>query len=121
MIETGTSIWQVSDGRAGNAAQVRAVVAALREPSRWAQLSPRMGQGHRDAPIVLSPRAPWTWLPGARWPFALAALPGGQRDLFRPPWPSLWIAAGRRSAPYTRLVKRLSGGATFTIQMLDPK
>ncbi|MEL8054891.1 MAG: mitochondrial fission ELM1 family protein [Pseudomonadota bacterium] len=121
MSETGPSIRQVSDGRAGNAAQVRAIVAALREPERWAKLSHIAGQGHRDEPLVLSPRAPWIWLPGARWPFPLAALPNQQRDLFQPPWPTLWIAAGRRSAPYTRLVKRLSGGATLAIQMLDPK
>ncbi|MEM1086987.1 MAG: mitochondrial fission ELM1 family protein [Pseudomonadota bacterium] len=121
MTETGPSIWQVSDGRAGNAAQVRAIVAALREPERWAKLAYMSVQGHRDAPIVLSPRAPWTWLPGALWPFPLMALPNTQRDLFQPPWPTIWIAAGRRSAPYTRLVRRLSGGATFAIQMLDPK
>ncbi|MEM1037479.1 MAG: mitochondrial fission ELM1 family protein [Pseudomonadota bacterium] len=121
MSEQGPSIWQVSDGRAGNAAQVRAIVAALREPERWAKLAHIAGQGHRDAPIVLSPRAPWTWLPGAHWPFPQMALPKDQRGLFQSPWPSVWIAAGRRSAPYTRLVKRLSGGATFTVQMLDPK
>ncbi|MEO1642141.1 MAG: hypothetical protein AAFR74_02310 [Pseudomonadota bacterium] len=87
MDTTGPSIWQVSDGRAGNAAQVRAVVAALREPSRWARLSHILGQGHRDAPITLSPCAPWTWLPGARWPFPLTALPSTERAVFQPPWP----------------------------------
>ncbi|MEM8615739.1 MAG: mitochondrial fission ELM1 family protein, partial [Pseudomonadota bacterium] len=38
-----------------------------------------------------------------------------------PPWPFLWLAAGRRSAPYTRLVRRRSQEATFTVQILDPK
>ncbi|MEM7493399.1 MAG: mitochondrial fission ELM1 family protein [Pseudomonadota bacterium] len=121
MTGEGPSIWQVSDGRAGNAAQVRAIVSALYNEERWARFSAITGQGHRSEPVLLSPRAPWTWLPGARWPFPLAALPNAQRYLFQPPWPTLWIAAGRRSAPYTRLIKRLSGGATFTVQMLDPK
>ncbi|MEM1391456.1 MAG: ELM1/GtrOC1 family putative glycosyltransferase, partial [Pseudomonadota bacterium] len=111
----------MSDGRAGNAAQVRAIASALYETERWARISAITGRGHRSEPVILSPRAPWTWMPGARWPFPLAALPVPQRDLFQPPWPTLWIAAGRRSAPYTRLIKRLSRGATFTVQMLDPK
>ena len=121
MTDDGPSIWQVSDGRAGNAAQVRAIASALQENERWTQITEIRGQGRRSEPIILSPRAPWTWMPGARWPFPLAALPVVQRDLFQPPWPMLWIAAGRRSAPYTRLIKRLSGGSTFTVQMLDPK
>ena len=117
----GPSIWGVSDGRAGNAAQVRAVMRALASPGRWMQIAHIAGEGHHEAPITLSPRAPWTLLPGSNWPLPLRALPAEERTLFQPPWPDVWIAAGRRSAPYTRLIRDLSGGKTLTVQILDPK
>lgn len=121
MVSEGPSIWSVSDGRAGNAAQVRAIVAALRAPDRWARLAHISNEAHRPAPITLSPRQPWTWLPGTKWPFAKAALPEDQQALLTSPWPTLWIAAGRRSAPYTRYVKHRSQCKTLAIQMLNPK
>ncbi|MEL6416649.1 MAG: mitochondrial fission ELM1 family protein [Pseudomonadota bacterium] len=117
----GPSIWAVSDGRAGNAAQVRAVIAALSEPQRWLQIGHIDGHGHRADPITLTPRVPWTWLPGADWPVPQLALPKSQRQYLSGPWPSLWIAAGRRSAPYTAAVRGWSGHKTFTVQILDPK
>lgn len=117
----GPSIWAASDGRAGNAAQVRAVVQALSETRRWMQIAHITGAGHRADAIALSPRAPWTWLPGTKWPMPLRALPRDERSLFHAPWPTLWIAAGRRSAPYTAAMKSLSGGKTFSVQILDPK
>ena len=117
----GPSIWAVSDGRAGNAAQVRAVIAALSETQRWLQIGHIAGHGHRSEPIVLAPRAPWTWLPGADWPLPQLALPSDQRALLASPWPTLWVAAGRRSAPYTASVRGWSGQKTLTVQILDPK
>lgn len=117
----GPSIWAVSDGRAGNAAQVRAVIAALSETRRWLQIGHISGQGHRAEPITLTPRAPWTWLPGASWPAVRRALPATQRQLLSSPWPTIWVAAGRRSAPYTAAVRDWSGGRTLSVQILDPK
>ena len=117
----GPSIWAVSDGRAGNAAQVRAVISALSETQRWLQIGHIAGQGHRSDPITLTPRAPWTWLPGADWPLPRFALPSDQRGLLSSPWPTLWVAAGRRSAPYTASVRGWSGQKSLTVQILDPK
>ena len=117
----GPSIWAVSDGRAGNAAQVRAVVQALSDTRRWMQIAHIGGVGHRADPMVLTARAPWTWLSGIDWPFPLRALPPEQRTQLQSPWPNIWIAAGRRSAPYSASVRRWSGGKTFTVQILDPK
>ncbi len=37
-----------------------------------------------------------------------------------PPWPALVIAAGRRTAPVARRIKRLNGGATYLVQIMDP-
>jgi len=116
----GPSVWAVSDGRAGNAAQVRAVVQALGETRRWMKIGHIPGEGHRPDPIVLTPRAPWTWLPADNWPSPLSALPAKQRTLLQPPWPTVWIAAGRRSAAFSRAVRDWSGGRTLTVQILDP-
>lgn len=117
----GPSIWAASDGRAGNAAQVRAVVQALSETRRWMQIAHIAGVGHKSDPITLNPRAPWTWLPGAKWPSPLKALPVEQRRQLVSPWPNIWIAAGRRSAPYSAALRQWSGGKSFTVQILDPK
>jgi uncharacterized protein len=117
----GPSIWAVSDGRAGNAAQVRAVISALSETRRWLQIGHISGQGHRSEPITLTPRAPWTWLPGANWPSPRGALPAAQREILSSPWPTVWVAAGRRSAPFTASVRDWSGGRTLSVQILDPK
>ncbi|MFN3911882.1 mitochondrial fission ELM1 family protein [Hyphomonas sp.] len=116
----GPSIWSASDGRAGNASQVRALVQALGEPGRWMRIAHIAGEAHRPAPMLLSPRAPWTWLPADRWPMPLQSLPASQRAGWGPPWPTIWIAAGRRSAAFTKLIREQSQGHTFTVQILDP-
>lgn len=116
----GPSVWAVSDGRAGNAAQVRALTQALGATSRWMKIAHIPGEGHRQAPLVFTPKIPWRWLPADKWPSVLKALPKAQRGDLAPPWPTVWIAAGRRSAALTRYVRQASGGKTFTVQILDP-
>lgn len=116
----GPSVWAVSDGRAGNAAQVRALAAALGATHRWMRIAHIAGQAHRQEPMVLTPRAPWRWLPADRWISPLQALPKDQRPALAAPWPNVWIAAGRRSAPLTRYARQTSHGQTFTVQILDP-
>jgi mitochondrial fission protein ELM1 len=120
MASLGPSIWAVSDGRAGNAAQVRALTAALGATGRWMKIAHIAGAAHRQEPLVLTPRAPWRWLPADRWPAPLNALPKAQRATLAAPWPTVWIAAGRRSASLTKLARDMSGGKTFTVQILDP-
>ena len=117
----GPSVWAVSDGRAGNAAQVRAVVQALADTHRYMRVAHMRSDAHRSAPVVLHPRAPWTWLPADRWPSPLGALAPEERCLFDPPHPDVWIAAGRRSAPFTRLMRQRSAGKTLCVHILDPK
>jgi len=117
----GPTLWSVSDGRAGNVAQASALIQALSQTRRWIQLAHIAGTGDRDGPLNLSPRAPWTWLPASMWRLSRWSVPAVQRRSLQPPWPSLWIAAGRRSAPFTRDVRRWSAGETFTVQILDPK
>lgn len=117
----GPSVWAVSDGRAGNVAQVRAITDALSEPSRWMRIAHIRGEGAKGEPLILTPQRPWTWLPSALWPAPKFGLPPEQRRKLVEPWPTLWIAAGRRAAPYTAAMRKWSGGATFCVQILDPK
>lgn len=116
----GPSVWAVSDGRAGNAAQVRAIIQALGATRRWMQVAHISGEGHREAPLELSPRAPWVWLPAGQWPAPRLALPADQKAELQSPWPSIWIGAGRRTAPYSAAVRHWSGGATYVVHVLDP-
>jgi len=119
--KSGPSIWCVADGRAGILNQTLALAAALGEPERAAKLVHFRSSAHRDAPLVLQPQGWQLMLRPDLWPSALSALPTAQREQMRAPWPDIWIAAGRRSIPYSRLVKKLSGGATFVVQTQNPK
>jgi mitochondrial fission protein ELM1 len=118
---TGPSIWAVSDGRAGILNQVKALVAALSEPERAARLAHIRSDAHRSEPLILQPQGPQLLLRPDIWPAPLKALPKRQRNLLAPPWPDLWIAAGRRSIPYSMMVRELSGEKTLVVQTQDPK
>lgn len=106
-------IWLVSDGRAGHNALVRSIGEALAASEKFSAEDPSLRR------IQLTPQAPWTWLPGPSWPMALSALRKSQRRELNPPWPDIWIGAGRRIAPYTNKVRSWSGHQTFTVQILD--
>lgn len=116
----GPSFWAVSDGRAGNAAQVRAIMRALGETERWIKIAHIQGKAHRPDPITLSPRAPWVWLPADKWPLIDMALPKAKRDILKAPFPNVWIGAGRRVAAFTRHIHKQSP-ETLTIQILNPR
>ena len=99
-------VWLISDGAGGNDRQVHALADAM-------QLAVRS--------IRIRARAPWRWFaPGmtmaARWAFPRAL----RRDL-RPPWPALAIGCGRQAALLVRSLRRWSDGATFALQILDPR
>ena len=51
---------------------------------------------------------------------SLRSLDHGRSDPLRPPWPDLVIAAGRRSAPVARWVRRQSGGRTRLVHLGRP-
>lgn len=117
----GPSIWAASDGKAGNEAQVMALSRALGETGRWMKIAHIQGRARRGGPIRLHPKGFQTVLPAHLWPAPLAALPRAEREIFTAPWPTLWIGAGRRTAPYTAAMRHWSDGETFTIHILDPK
>jgi mitochondrial fission protein ELM1 len=79
-------IWVLEDPRAGTAAQALGIAERLGEP-------------FRRVPLRFGPLAAIPW----PWP-TLAGL--ADRSGFLPPWPSLVISAGRRSAPVARWLRR---------------
>lgn len=102
------SIWAVSDDKAGNAGPVLGLAEALarltpaRIETRTVRWKGRMG------------RLPWFLNP-----FPLSGLEEGAN--IRPPWPDLWIAAGRATLPLSLRVRRWSGGRTLVVQIQNPR
>jgi uncharacterized protein len=99
-------VWAISDGAAGNERQANALAdllgaaprrvrLRLREP--WNALAPRLALGARNA------------------------IRDAAGDPLSPPWPDIAIGCGRRAALATRMLREWSGGATFTVQILDPR
>ena len=92
------TIWAVSDGRAGIEAQVLGLAEAV------ARLRP--------ADIVVK-RLSRSWgFPKRR---VIADTP------IAPPWPDIWIGAGRASLTLSRAMRGRSGGRTFVVQTQDPR
>lgn len=116
----GPSVWCVADGRAGIINQTRALAAALAEPERAAKLAYIRPDGD-SRELVLQPQGFQLNLRPDLWPMPLSALPADQRALLAPPWPDVWIAAGRRSIPYSRLMKKMAGGKTLVVQLQHPR
>jgi mitochondrial fission protein ELM1 len=106
MLKLHGDCWVITDSAAGNQRQSLALANLLDMPVRHLQLEPS---------------APWSWLsPRLAWG-ARFALTATQRRQFAAPWPSVAIGCGRASALYTRVLRALSGGHTYTVQILDPR
>jgi mitochondrial fission protein ELM1 len=96
----------ITDGAVGNERQALSLALALR-------ISPRL--------LRIKPRPPWRWLGpgfarGVRW-----SIPRWQWQMLASPWPALAIGCGRQAALLTRALREASGGATFAVQILDPR
>ncbi|MGE0409316.1 MAG: mitochondrial fission ELM1 family protein [Amphiplicatus sp.] len=100
--------WIVTDGRAGNEAQALGLAEATARLLPLALVVKRIGVG-----------ALWRSLPHVLWgdPFARLRPEGA---LLRPPYPDLWFACGRISAPFTLAVKERHP-AIFTVQAQRPR
>lgn len=98
-------IWAVSDGRAGIEAQSLGLAEAIAR-LRPAHVAPKRigwkgGLG----------RLPWRLIPPA-------ARTG---DHVGPPFPDIWIAAGRATLPLSTRMLTWSEGKTFVVQTQDPR
>ncbi len=107
--KTPLCIWAVGDGRAGIDNQVLGLAEAVarRVPAEIALK--RVGwKGYLDPlPAWLNPAPAWGLSSGS--------------SRFEPPWPDLWIAAGRASLPLSIRMRRRSRGKTFVVQLQDPR
>ncbi len=98
--------WAITDYAAGNQRQALA-------------LATRMDCAVRH--LQLQPRSPWSWLAPRILAGGRLALPMDQRALFAPPWPDVAIGCGRAAALFTRMLRGLTGGRCYTVQILDPR
>ncbi len=95
--------WALTDDRPGNVNQVLAVAEAL----GWPFAIKALGFG------------PLARLPDALLGASVLGLTPTARALLAPPWPELVIAAGRRSLPVARWLKRRQPAA-FLVQLMWP-
>ena len=102
------TIWAVSDGRAGIEAQAVGLAEAIARKRPARIVVKRVGWKGRTG------RLPWwlAWLP-RRW-----LTPESE---ITPPWPDLWVAAGRATLPLSIRLKKWSGGKTYVVQIQDPR
>jgi uncharacterized protein len=98
--------WAITDHAAGNQRQALALAERLGMPVRH---------------LVLSPRAPWSWLAPRVSLGGRLALPRPQRTTFTSPWPTVAIGCGRSAALFTRMLGKLAAGHCHTVQILDPR
>ncbi|HEU4855931.1 MAG TPA: mitochondrial fission ELM1 family protein [Rhodanobacteraceae bacterium] len=100
------SAWVISDGAAGNERQALALATALGVSARV---------------LTLPLRAPWAWFAPRRLPGGRLALAPRDRASFEAPWPDVAIGCGRSAALLTRLLRELSDGDCYCVQILDPR
>jgi mitochondrial fission protein ELM1 len=102
-------IWAVGDGRAGIDNQVLGLAEAVARLVPAEIVQKRVGwNGFLDPlPAPLNPAPAWGLSSGS--------------SRFEPPWPDLWIAAGRASLPLSIRMRRRSHGKTFVVQLQDPR
>jgi hypothetical protein len=98
--------WAIADAAAGNQRQALALAERLGLPVR---------------PLVLEPRAPWSWFAPRVTLGGSLALPRAERAGFAPPWPRVAVGCGRDAALFTRMLRTLSQGRCRTVQILDPR
>lgn len=97
-------IWVLIDDQAGNKSQAMGVVEALGAPFEVKSMA-----------YTNTAR-----LPNAVLGASFKVIDADSRAGLTAPWPDLVIAAGRRTAPVARHIKKLSGGHTKLVQIMYP-
>jgi len=102
-------VWAVGDGRAGIDNQVLGLAEAVARLTPTEIVTKRIGwKGYLDPlPAPLNPAPTWGRSSGS--------------STFEPPWPDLWIAAGRASLPLSIRLRGWSKGKTLVVQIQDPR
>ncbi|CCG39842.1 mitochondrial fission ELM1 family protein [Magnetospirillum molischianum] len=102
MRDESVPVWVLADDRAGNVSQALGVAESLGLP--FAIKTIRYNR--------------WAKLPNLLRGAGLIGILPDSRSTLMPPWPRLVIAAGRRTAPVARWIKRQSGA--ILAQIMDP-
>lgn len=97
-------IWVLLDDRAGNRSQALGVAGALNIP--FTEIELQYGPAAKLPNMVL----------GA----SLSGLTAFSKQSLQPPWPSLVISAGRRTAPIARWIKKQSQAKARLVQVMAP-
>lgn len=99
---TEATVWALADDRAGNVAQAIGVAEALGAP-------------YRVIDVAYDKKGKWpNLIRGA----SLLGIDPATISSLSPPWPSLVIGAGRRTAPLARWLKKNHGAKL--VQIMDP-
>ncbi len=102
------TIWAVSDGRAGIENQVLGLAEAI---GRLTSVDITVKR--------IRYRRLFDWLP-AGLKIAPDAMLAPGSDSLSPPYPDIWIAAGRATLPHSMRMRRRSDGRTLVVQLQDP-
>jgi hypothetical protein len=102
-------VWAVSDGRAGIENQALGLAEALGRltPVEIVRKHVRFAPGYDKLPTGLK--------------FAPSRFLAEGSDPITPPWPDVWIGAGRAAMPFAIRMRRWSRGGTFVVQVQDPR
>ncbi len=103
------TIWAVSDGRAGIENQVLGLAEAV------ARITPATVLARRIHYADMFDRLPTAL---KLWPDRMLR---ADSDSLSPPYPNIWIAAGRATIPHSLRMRERSGGKTLVVQLQDPK
>lgn len=102
MSDESVPVWVLADDRAGNVSQALGVAEALALP--FAVKTIRYDR--------------WAKLPNLLRGAGLIGIEAESRTALVPPWPQMVVAAGRRTAPVARWIKRQCGARL--VQIMDP-
>jgi uncharacterized protein len=96
----------------------------------WVLLGPHKGDNNQAIALAEALKVPfrliqlrYKWfahLPAVCRSIAAYQLEDESRSELAPPWPSLVLGIGQRSAPVARYIQRQSGGVTKTVRLGDP-
>src|SRR5437764_14596044 len=105
-------------------------MSATRRADVWVLLGPHRGDNRQVLALAEGLGVPfrpiqmrYRWfahLPAVLRSVAISQLTPEARAEIAPPWPSLVIGIGQRSAPVARYIKEASGGRTKIVRLGDP-
>jgi mitochondrial fission protein ELM1 len=98
------NVWVLADDRAGNVSQVIGVAQALGYLYEIKNINYNILAG----------------LPNFLLGASLLGLDSSSRLKITPPYPDIVIAAGRKTAPVARFIKKQNNGKTFLVQLMYP-